>query len=62
MPLEIYPYLPLSDGYVQVLQNPPEDRIKEGYLDVLREPGLGVSVDEKALAPYKLFDHRDSNS
>jgi galactonate dehydratase len=61
MPLEIYPYLPLSDGYVQVLQNPPEDRIKAGSLDVLREPGLGVNVDEKALAPYKLFDHRDSN-
>jgi galactonate dehydratase len=61
MPLEIYPYLPLSDGYVQVLTNPPEDRIRDGYLDVLSEPGLGVSVDEKALAPYKLFDHRDSN-
>jgi galactonate dehydratase len=62
MPLEIYPYLPLSDGYVQVLTNPPEERIKDGYLDVSKDSGLGASVDEAALAPYKLFDHRESNS
>jgi galactonate dehydratase len=62
MPLEIYPYLPLSDGYVQVLTNPPEERIKDGYLEVSKDPGLGANVDGAALAPYKLFDHRESNS
>ena len=57
MPLEIYPYLPQSQGYVQVLKNPPEDRILNGQLEVTREPGLGAVVDAERLAPYCCFDY-----
>ena len=34
--------------------------VKNGYIELPREPGLGVEIDEKALAeyPYKQFDKR----
>jgi galactonate dehydratase len=57
MPLEIYPYLPETDGYVQVLRNAPEDRIRNGYLSVSKEPGLGAEVDVGRLANYCCFDY-----
>lgn len=61
MPLEIYPYLPQSDGYVQVLDDAPEDRIRNGWLEVSRAPGLGAQVNANRLKPYCLFDFRAEN-
>ncbi len=57
MPLEIYPYLPESQGYVQVLKNAPEDRIRNGYIEVSKDPGLGAEVDSERLANYCCFDY-----
>ena len=61
MPLEIYPYLPESEGYVQVLDDAPEDRICDGYLEVGSAPGLGATVNADRLKPYCLFDFRSEN-
>jgi galactonate dehydratase len=44
MTLEIYPYFPERPGYVQLLADPPEERIKDGRLEVSAEPGLGVTL------------------
>ena len=57
MPLEIYPYLPEPQGYDQVLKNAPEDRIRNGQLEVTRDPGLGAIVDTERLARYCCFDY-----
>lgn len=57
MPLEIYPYLPESQGYVQVLKNAPEDRISDGFLDVTPDIGMGAVVDAEKLKPYRVFDY-----
>lgn len=57
MDLEIYPYLPESQGYVQVLKNPPEDRIKDGFLEVGTDAGLGAEVDVERLRPYCCYDY-----
>ncbi|MCZ7472397.1 MULTISPECIES: mandelate racemase/muconate lactonizing enzyme family protein [Rhizobiaceae] len=57
MDLEIYPYLPESQGYVQVLKNAPEDRIKNGLLEVGSDPGLGADVDTERLKPYCCYDY-----
>ncbi|MDT6942544.1 mandelate racemase/muconate lactonizing enzyme family protein [Brucella pseudogrignonensis] len=62
MPLEIYPYLPESNGYVQVLKNSPEDRIKDGYLEVSKDVGLGAEVDSERLANYCCFDYIAQNA
>ncbi|RUM20502.1 mandelate racemase/muconate lactonizing enzyme family protein [Rhizobium vallis] len=58
MPLEIYPYLPESTGYVQVLKNAPENRIRNGYLEVSTDPGLGAEVDAERLQNYCVFDYK----
>jgi galactonate dehydratase len=50
--LEIYPYFPEIPGYVQVLEDSPEDRIKQGYLDVGPAPGLGVKLATHRLRPF----------
>lgn len=56
MPLETYPYFPDANDYVQVLKNPPEDRIQNGKLEMPREPGLGIEVDVKRIEPYLTYD------
>ncbi|MCB8883727.1 mandelate racemase/muconate lactonizing enzyme family protein [Acidisoma cellulosilytica] len=61
MQLEIYPYLPESDGYVQVLDDAPEERIKDGWLSVSDAPGLGATVNVDRLRPYCQFDFRKAN-
>lgn len=55
MPLEVYPYFPEIPGYVQVLRDPPEERIQAGALPVPTEPGLGVTVDSKRVAEFLDF-------
>ena len=52
MTQEIYPYFPERPGYVQVLQDSPEDRISDGFLPVPVGPGLGVTLDAERLAPF----------
>ena len=52
MTQEIYPYFPERPGYVQVLQDLPEDRISDGFLPVPAGPGLGVTLDAERLAPF----------
>lgn len=42
--IEIYPYFKDDPRYVQVLEDPFEDRIREGFLEVSDRPGLGVSL------------------
>jgi L-alanine-DL-glutamate epimerase-like enolase superfamily enzyme len=37
---------------VQVLENSPEDRIKDGFVDVPVEPGLGVALASRRLEPF----------
>ena len=61
MPLEIYPYLPESQGYVQVLDDAPEDRIRNGWLEVSKAPGLGAKVNAGRLKPFCQFDFRAEN-
>jgi galactonate dehydratase len=50
--LEIYPYFPERPGYVQVLENPPEARIRDGHLDVPTAPGLGVTLAIDRVRPF----------
>jgi galactonate dehydratase len=52
MTQEIYPHFPERPGYVQVLQDSPEDRIRDGFLPVPTGPGLGVTLDVGRLAPF----------
>jgi len=52
MTLEIYPYFPERPGYVQLLDNPPEERIKDGHLAVPDEPGLGVTLSHDRIRPF----------
>ena len=50
--LEIYPYFSEAKGYVQVLENSPEDRIKDGFLALDNEPGYGVRLAHERLGPW----------
>jgi len=52
MTLEIYPYFPERPGYVQLLEDPPEERIKDGFLDVSQEPGLGATLARERIRPW----------
>lgn len=61
MPLEIYPHLPESHGYVQVMDDAPEDRIRNGRLEVSKAPGLGATVNAARLKRCCKFDFRAEN-
>lgn len=56
MPLETYPYFLEANGYVQVLRDPPEERIRNGKLEVPTAPGLGVEVDAQRIAKFEDFN------
>ena len=49
---EIYPYFPNQLGYIQVLENSPEDVIRNSHLTISAEPGLGVRL-ARPFAPYR---------
>jgi galactonate dehydratase len=49
---EIYPSFPERPDYVQVLQDSPEDRIRDGFLPVPSGQGLGATLDAERLAPF----------
>jgi galactonate dehydratase len=52
MTLEIYPYFSDAPNYVNVLENPPEARIKNGRLAVEDKPGLGVTLAKDNVKPF----------
>jgi galactonate dehydratase len=53
MTQEIYPYFPERPGYVQVLENSPEEQIKAGLLQVPRAPGIGVTLASERLQKFR---------
>ncbi|WP_116083315.1 mandelate racemase/muconate lactonizing enzyme family protein [Tropicimonas sp. IMCC34011] len=58
MPLEIYPYFSENNSYVQVLNNAPEESIRDGKLTVSKSPGLGADVDSSVISEFLTFDFR----
>lgn len=50
--VEIYPYFPDSPQYVHVLENPPEQRIKDGKLAVSDGYGLDARLNHENLRPH----------
>jgi len=52
MTQEIYPYFPDRPGYVQVLEDSPEDRIKDGVIPLPQGPGLGVTLASQRLQQF----------
>jgi galactonate dehydratase len=52
MTLEIYPYFPERPGYVQLLEDPPEARIKDGSLALTADSGLGVTLSKARARPF----------
>jgi galactonate dehydratase len=56
MTLEIYPYFPEQPGYVQVLEDSPEDRIRDGSLVLTNVPGLGVRLAGDRLRPFQFAE------
>jgi len=47
---EHFPYWSRIPGHVDVLEDPIEPRVKNGYLHVLDAPGLGVGLRRNALS------------
>ena len=47
---EVFPYRP--EETMRVVREPLEERIKDGYLKVPDEPGLGIELNDEALAEY----------
>ena len=58
MTLEIYPYFPQQPGYVQVLEESPEDRISKSVLPLSAEPGLGVALAGERMRPFVFAECR----
>jgi galactonate dehydratase len=52
MTQEIYPYFPERPGYVQVLEDSPEDLIKDGLIPIPTAPGLGVTLASERLKRF----------
>ena len=49
---EVYPYFPEADGYVEVLDNPPERSIRNSMLAIPSAPGFGVNLERERLKPF----------
>ena len=52
MTLEVYPYFVNYPNYVEILKANPERRIKNGYLEMDRQPGLGVELNHKVVDSF----------
>jgi galactonate dehydratase len=52
MTQEIYPYFPERPGYVQVLEDSPEDCIRDGMIPLPDGPGLGVTLASDRVKPF----------
>ncbi|HXQ66209.1 MAG TPA: mandelate racemase/muconate lactonizing enzyme family protein [Alphaproteobacteria bacterium] len=59
MTQEIYPYFPRQSGYVQVLENSPEDGIKDGSMAIPGGPGLGVTLAAERVRPFLFAECRN---
>ena len=53
---EHFPYWGRVQGHVEVLENPLEPLVEDGFLPVLDAPGYGVELRTSALAPYLWAD------
>jgi galactonate dehydratase len=62
MTQEIYPYFPQQAGYVQVLEDSPEDKIRDGFVAVPEGPGLGVTLAKERVQPFLFAECRKSSS
>ncbi len=49
---EVYPYFPEADGYIEVLEDPPERGIRNGTVPVPSGPGLGVTLARASVQPF----------
>lgn len=49
---ETYPYFREDPRYVEVLDDPPEARVRNGYVALPDGPGFGVNLREEAVAPF----------
>ncbi len=54
--LEIYPYFREYEGYAEILDNNPELRIRDGALTVESGPGLGVTINKKAINQFLMAE------
>ena len=53
MTQEIYPYFPERPGYVQVLEDSPEERIRDGFVDRAERARASASRSRrKRLEPF----------
>jgi galactonate dehydratase len=50
---ETFPYRP--EYYMELVRNPLQPRIREGYLELPTEPGLGVEPDQDVLQRFDSF-------
>jgi len=53
---EHFPYNHRTKGFVDVLADPLEPKVRNGVIPVLDAPGFGVSLDHKVLADHIAFD------
>ncbi len=49
---ELYPYYSAMPGYVDFIDDPPEQHVKNGRMPIPDLPGLGVNLVEKEIAPF----------
>lgn len=50
--LEVYPYWQTMPGYVEITDDPPEARIRNGMVSIPDRPGLGIALRAEVLAPF----------
>ncbi len=55
MMLEVYPYFSDINSFVQVLDNPLEQTLRNGKLEPSKLPGLGAIINEQIMEPFKAF-------
>lgn len=49
---ELYPYFRFHEGYLDIVQRTPEAEVRDGFLALPEGPGLGVTLNREALAPF----------
>lgn len=49
---ELYPYFRFHEGYIDTVLEAPEAAVTNGYLALPQGPGLGVTLNREALAPF----------
>jgi galactonate dehydratase len=49
---EIYPYFPDEPGYIEVLRDPPEARIKNSRLSISEKPGIGAELASERVKEF----------